>query len=200
GEVATVYRKMFLPNYGVFDEQRYFQAGDGPQLIELNGVAIGLTICEDIWEPGPPATAEALAGAQLIVNVSASPYHAGKPLERELSGEALAPVRRLVAATTDDDVGGALAEPLGPEQEVYQALVTGVRDYVDKNGFKRVVLGLSGGIDSSLVALVAVDALGPDRVATAVMPSPYSSDDTQADARTLASNLGAELIELPRSE
>src|SRR5438270_9171405 len=83
GRVAAVYRKMYLPNYGVFDENRYFQEGTEPALIELNGTAIGLTICEDIWEPGPPASSEALAGAQVIVNVSASPYHAGKPLERE---------------------------------------------------------------------------------------------------------------------
>src|SRR5947207_769800 len=83
GEVAAVYRKMFLPNYGVFDEHRYFQAGTEPAILELNGVAIGLTICEDIWEPGPPASSETLAGAQVIVNLSASPYHAGKPLERE---------------------------------------------------------------------------------------------------------------------
>src|SRR5215211_2641324 len=83
GAVQGIYRKMFLPNYGVFDEQRYFQAGTEPSLIELNGVAIGLTVCEDIWEPGPPATSEAIAGAQVIVNLSASPYHAGRPLERE---------------------------------------------------------------------------------------------------------------------
>src|SRR3954465_15461907 len=83
GRVQAVYRKMFLPNYGVFDENRYFQSGTEPSLIELNGIAIGLTICEDIWEPGPPATSEVLSGAQVIVNLSASPYHAGKPLERE---------------------------------------------------------------------------------------------------------------------
>src|SRR6059058_5368031 len=83
GHVQAIYRKMFLPNYGVFDEARYFQSGTEAALIELNGVAIGLTVCEDIWEPGPPATTEALAGAQVIVNLSASPYHAGKPLERE---------------------------------------------------------------------------------------------------------------------
>src|SRR5919202_3904411 len=83
GRVQAIYRKMFLPNYGVFDENRYFQAGTEPALIELNGIAIGLTVCEDIWEPGPPATSEALAGAQVVVTLSASPYHAGKPLERE---------------------------------------------------------------------------------------------------------------------
>jgi NAD+ synthase (glutamine-hydrolysing) len=276
GRVAAVYRKMFLPNYGVFDEQRYFQAGAAPMLVELNGVAVGLTICEDIWEPGPPATTEALSGAQLIVNLSASPYHAGKPLEREqmlvarardnlaivafcnLVGgqdelvfdghsvvidqegtvlarapqfeesltlctvdpgavaasrlrdarhrasvrrrrerrrEDLVPVRGFNVPRSDDDVGGPLAEPLSPEHEIYRALVTGLRDYTDKNGFRQVVLGLSGGIDSSLVALIAVDALGAERVKTVVMPSPYSSGETQADARALAANLGTELIE-----
>ena len=277
GEVQAIYRKMYLPNYGVFDEQRYFQAGAEPALIELNGTAVGLTICEDIWEPGPPATSESLAGAQVIVNLSASPYHAGKPLEREQmlvqrardnlavilfcnlvggqdelvfdgqsaviapSGEILARARQfeeaLVVAEIDPGVPAAMrlrdprhraavrrsrergtdpcptlarlvvepapaaaaavavAEPLTPEHEVYSALVTGVRDYVDKNGFRRVVLGLSGGIDSALVALIAADALGPDRVTTVVMPSPYSSSETQSDARTIARNLGAQLVE-----
>ena len=279
GEVRGVYRKMFLPNYSVFDEHRYFQAGTEPALIELNGVALGLTICEDIWEPGPPATSEALSGAQAIVNLSASPYHAGKPLEREqmlvqrardnlaavifcnLAGgqdelvfdggsvavdqegnvlarapmfeealcvctidpgavaaarlrdarhraavkrerEQMAPAvptrarLRAPAPAEPDRPGGSLAEPLDREEEVYRALVTGVRDYVNKNGFERVVLGLSGGIDSALVALVAVDALGPERVSCVVMPSPYSSDETQADARSIARNLGADLVEL----
>ncbi len=276
GRVQAVYRKMFLPNYGVFDENRYFQSGAGPALIELNGVAIGVTVCEDIWEPGPPATSEALSGAQVIVNLSASPYHAGKPLEREqmlvqrardnlvsvvfcnlfggqdelvFDGQSVvidptgdivarapqfeeafitctidpgrssamrlrdarhrAAVRRyrerggdtcpiLARVTVESDgepVEGPVAEPLAPESEVYAALVTGVRDYVNKNGFKRVVFGLSGGIDSALVALLAVDALGPDRVTTVVMPSPYSSGETQEDARTIARNLGTQLIE-----
>jgi NAD+ synthase (glutamine-hydrolysing) len=276
GRVQAVYRKMLLPNYGVFDENRYFQAGTEPSLIELNGVAIGLTICEDIWEPGPPATSEALAGAQVIVNLSASPYHANKPLEREQMlvqrardneaivlfcnmvggqdelvfdghslaidptggivarapqfdpalvtctvdpGEAAAArlrdarhraaVRRtrgrgadvvpVLARTTVEGGGerveGPVAEPLPREDEVYAALRTGLRDYVDKNGFKRVVLGLSGGIDSALVALIAADALGPDRVTTVVMPSPYSSGETQSDARAIARNLGTQLVE-----
>ena len=279
GEVRAVYRKMFLPNYGVFDEHRYFQAGTEPALVELNGVALGLTICEDIWEPGPPATSEALSGAQAIVNLSASPYHAGKPLERERmlvqrardnlaavifcnlvggqdelvfdggsvavdqEGNVLArapmfeealcvctidpgavaaarlrdarhraavkrereqmapavPTRarlRAPAPAEQDTPGGSLAEPLDREEEIYRALVTGVRDYVNKNGFERVVLGLSGGIDSAAVALIAVDALGPERVSCVVMPSPYSSDETQSDARTIARNLGADLVEL----
>jgi NAD+ synthase (glutamine-hydrolysing) len=281
GEVQAVYRKMFLPNYGVFDEARYFQAGTEAALIELNGVAVGLTICEDIWEPGPPATIEALAGAQVIVNLSASPYHAGKPHERErmllqrardntaivvfcnlvggqdelvfdgasvaidASGEIVArapqfeesltvctvdpgavaalrlrdarhraavrrdrerggePVPTLARLTVDGD-GGHLERQvcvqLEPEEEVYTALVTGVRDYVEKNGFERVVYGLSGGIDSSLVALIATDALGADRVTSVVMPSPYSSEETQADARRTAENLGTRLLEYDISD
>src|SRR3954452_566420 len=281
GRVQAIYRKMFLPNYGVFDEARYFQAGTEAALIELNGVAIGLTVCEDIWEPGPPATIEALAGAQVIVNLSASPYHAGKPHERErmlsqrardntaivlfcnlvggqdelvfdgasvaidASGEIVArapqfeecltlctvdpgavaalrlrdarhraavrrdrergaePVATLARLTVEGD-GGQLerqvCDQLSPEEEVYTALVTGVRDYVDKNGFERVVYGLSGGIDSSLVALIASDALGADRVTSVVMPSPYSSAETQADARRTAENLGTPLLEYDISD
>jgi NAD+ synthase (glutamine-hydrolysing) len=276
GRVQAVYRKIFLPNYGVFDENRYFQSGDQPALIELNGVGIGLTICEDIWEPGPPATSEALSGAQVIVNLSASPYHAGKPLEREemlvqrardnlahvvfcnlfggqdelvfdghsvvidpagevvarapvfeeafvictidpgmsagmrlrdarhraavrryreQGGNACPVLARLSADGDAETLDGPVAEPLELPDEIYEALVTGTRDYVEKNGFKRVVLGLSGGIDSALVALIATDALGADRVTTVVMPSPYSSSETQEDARAIARNLGTQLIE-----
>jgi NAD+ synthase (glutamine-hydrolysing) len=280
GEVVAVYRKMFLPNYGVFDEHRYFRAGHEAALIELNGAVIGLTVCEDIWEPGPPASSEALAGAQVIVNLSASPYHAGKPSEREqmlvqrardnlaavlfcnlvggqdelvfdgrsvaidqdgailarapqfeeatvvceidpgaVAAARLRDTRHRAAVTrgrsavgeppcptvaslqvepgAEADVGGPVAEPLGPEAEVYAALITGLRDYVDKNGFARVTIALSGGIDSALVALLAVDALGADRVVCVTMPSPYSSEGTRADASATAANLGAELIELP---
>jgi NAD+ synthase (glutamine-hydrolysing) len=278
GTVQAVYRKVHLPNYGVFDEQRYFQSGTGPALIELGQHRIGLTICEDIWEPGPPASAEARAGATLIVNVSASPYHAGKGAERERMlaqrardnlcaiafcalvggqdelvfdghslvldhhGEVIAraaqfgeelllatidveaaatqrlrdarqrvPARRArrrvptlaqlelppSSAPAGDHLGGAVAPLLSHPAEVYAALVTGLRDYVRKNGFRRVVLGLSGGIDSALVACIATDALGPAGVVVVVMPSPYSSPETQADARTLAGRLGVELFELP---
>ncbi|HEX5145997.1 MAG TPA: NAD+ synthase [Conexibacter sp.] len=276
GAVQAIYRKQHLPNYGVFDEARYFQTGDGGALIELGDAKIGLTVCEDIWEPGPPASSEARAGATLLVNVSASPYHAGKGAERErmlaqrardnlcaiafcamvggqdelvFDGHSLvldhhgeviaraaqfaeelliatvdleapqtqrlrdarqrAPARearatvptlaRLAPAPADGEaaaVGGPVAPLLAPAAEVYAALVTGLRDYVGKNGFGRVVLGLSGGIDSALVACVAADALGPENVSVAVMPSPYSSGETQADARTLAANLGAERLEL----
>ncbi len=287
GRVAAVYRKILLPNYGVFDEQRYFQSGAEPALVEVGGVTLGLTICEDIWEPGPPAIAEALSGAQVIVNLSASPYHAGKGLERERmlsqrardnlcavvfcnmvggqdelvfdghsvvidqDGRLLArapqfaealtlctldpgavtarrlqdtrhraavrrardgsegqwPPARVLAAlewpashAPEGELGGERARLMSPEEEIYAALVTGVRDYADKNGFSRVVFGLSGGIDSALVALVAADALGGERVTCVVMPSPYSSDATQADARTIARNLGTRLVELPIAE
>jgi NAD+ synthase (glutamine-hydrolysing) len=276
GEVAAVYRKMSLPNYSVFDEQRYFQSGSGPALIELNGVAIGLTICEDIWDAGPPATTEALAGAQVIVNLSSSPYHAGKPLERERmlvqrardnvaavvlcnivggqdelvfdghsvavdqnghviarapqfeeslticsietgavaaarlrdarhraavrsAGKPTVPVIASLAVETSGGVAAAeapVAEPLGPEEEIYSALRLGLRDYVFKNGFEHVVIALSGGIDSALVAMLAVDALGADRVTCVSMPSPYSSSGTRDDARAIAQNLGTDFMEL----
>jgi NAD+ synthase (glutamine-hydrolysing) len=279
GGVQAIYRKVFLPNYGVFDEQRYFQTGPGAAVIELDGVTVGLTICEDIWEPGPPASEEAFAGATLIVNVSASPYHAGKGLQRERmlvqrARDSLAAVafcalvggqdelvfdghslvidhegtviaraaqftEELLVATIDPEgpraarlrdprhrpavrlsqpavpvlarleaprreqaetaVGGAVAELLEPVAEVYAALVVGLHDYVEKNGFRHVVLGISGGIDSALVAAIAVDALGPARVSAAIMPSPYSSAGTQGDARRLAENLGIDTLELPIS-
>ena len=278
GRVAAVYRKIHLPNYGVFDEQRYFQAGDTPATIELGGVSVGLTICEDIWEPGPPATAEALAGAQVLVNLSASPYHRGKGPERERmlvqrardnlvavafcntvggqdelvfdghslvidqDGEILARTPQfeeaLVVATVDpgaveaarlrdprhrsavrrerggskvaslgkldlerrtqgEEVGGDVAELLSGEEEVYAALCLGLRDYVDKNGFERVVVALSGGIDSALTALVAADALGRERVTCVSMPSPYSSEGTRADARAIAESLRTDFLEIP---
>src|SRR5918912_359369 len=134
GRVQGVYRKMLLPNYGVFDEQRYFRPGPEPALIELNGVAIGLTICEDIWEPGPPATSEASAGAQILVNLSASPYHAGRPLEREQmlvqrarGGDACPVLARVSVEGDAETVEGPVAEPLPAEDEIYAARVTGTR-------------------------------------------------------------------------
>jgi NAD+ synthase (glutamine-hydrolysing) len=274
GEVAAIYRKVYLPNYGVFDEQRYFQSGTGGGIVELDGLRLGVTICEDIWEPGPPLSDEALAGATVIANISASPYHAGKGLERERmieqrardslaavafcalvggqdelvfdghsvvvdhEGEVVARAAQfkeeLLVAEVDPrgpdaarlrdarlrpaarrtrpmvDTLARLALPaetgprpeprvaplLGREAEVYAALELGLRDYVDKNGFAHAVLGVSGGIDSALVACVAVDALGPERVSVAVMPSPYSSEETQRDARQLAENLGVQRVDL----
>jgi NAD+ synthase (glutamine-hydrolysing) len=263
GLVAAIHRKVHLPNYGVFDERRYFRAGETSSLIDLGPHRIGLTVCEDMWEPGPPASVQALAGATLIVNLSASPYHAGKGVDRELmfgrrahedqaaiafcglvGGQdelvfdghsfVLDAAGRLVAraAAFAEEVlvcelelppphprsAGAVPRPAaidlppshGPapaprvarlaetiEAEIYAALTCGLRDYVEKNGFGHTVLGLSGGIDSALVACIAVDALGADRVTAVVMPSPYSSAETQADARALAASLGIDCLELP---
>jgi NAD+ synthase (glutamine-hydrolysing) len=284
GEVVAVYRKMYLPNYGVFDEQRYFQSGSEAAIFELGGVPIGLTICEDIWEPGPPAMTEALGGAQVIVNISGSPYRVGYGRGRErmlvqraidyltavvfvntvggqdelvFDGHSLAidqdgrvlarcpqfeehlafctidprevaaarlrdtrhrvnvrrqrraspaaepPVRtlaRLEAAGDAEKAAGEVAPLLDPEAEVYAALRTGLRDYVQKNGFEHAVLALSGGIDSALTALVATDALGPERVTCVSLPSPYSSEGTRADARSIAANLGVDFMEIPIEE
>jgi NAD+ synthase (glutamine-hydrolysing) len=276
GALKAIYRKVQLPNYGVFDEMRYFQSGPGGAIVEVDGVKVGLTICEDIWVPGAPESDEALAGATLIVNISASPYQLGKGIRRERmvaqraadtfavvafcalvggqdelifdghsfvcdhDGEVIARApqfaEHMLFCDVDTDaaasarlretrqrpavreaqadvptlaslggssesagsaeVGGELAPLLDPDAEVYAALVLATRDYVTKNGFEHVVIGLSGGIDSTLVLLIAVDALGADRVTCVTMPSRYSSEGTRSDAKTLAENLGVELREL----
>jgi NAD+ synthase (glutamine-hydrolysing) len=245
GAVHAIYRKVHLPNYGVFDEQRYFKAGEaGGAMIDVGGHKLGITVCEDLWVAGAPATSEATAGASLIVNISASPYHAGKGLERERlfaqranetgthiafcamvggqdelvfdgqsfvldkEGKTLARAAQfaedllvcdLFAAADEDDEQPSrrLRAPIASrEQEVYEALLLGLHDYVEKNGFGSVVLGLSGGIDSALVACLAADALGAERVNVAIMPSPYSSSETQEDARMLARALGLRAHEL----
>jgi NAD+ synthase (glutamine-hydrolysing) len=243
GAVQQVHRKVHLPNYGVFDERRYFTPGSAGTTIVVGEDRVGLTVCEDLWQPGAPASEEARAGARLIVNISASPYHAGKGAERErlfthravesgayvafcalVGGQdelvfdghsfVLDPTGATIARAgqfvedlliCDLDLSpapapstpAALSAPLAPvEAEVYAALELGLRDYVEKNGFAQVVLGLSGGIDSALVACLAADALGTERVNVAIMPSPYSSQATQADARALAGALGARTHEL----
>ena len=261
--IRARYRKVLLPNYSVFDERRYFEPGDGPALIEVDGVKVGLTICEDIWYPGPPASVEALAGASLVVNPSASPYHRGKGIDREEmireraretgaayavcnlvggqdelvfdghsvvvshDGETLARGRQfeeelvvcdvalppnpeaerdsvsvpvlasLDAPASQRPVEASIAPLLSSDAEVYAALTVGLRDYVRKNRFERVLVAVSGGIDSALVTLIAADALGPGRVTGVVMPSPHSSSETQEDARAIVRNVGAELVELP---
>jgi NAD+ synthase (glutamine-hydrolysing) len=279
GDLQAIYRKVNLPNYGVFDEVRYFQRGPGGAIMEVDGVKVGLTICEDIWVPGPPMTDEALAGARVVVNISASPYQAGKGRQREQmiaqrARDSLAVVAFCALVGGQDELvfdghsfvvdhdgtviaraaqfaeellicdvdevaagaarlrdtrarpaaremapevanfgsftteggsdtaapGGPVTELLSDDAEVYAALVLGTRDYLGKSGFGHAVLGLSGGIDSTLVALVAVDALGAERVTCVTMPSPYSSQGTRDDARTLAANLGVELLELPIAE
>jgi NAD+ synthase (glutamine-hydrolysing) len=236
GRVQSVYRKNRLPNYSVFDEQRYFVPGAEPVSIEVGGLEVGLTICEDVWQPGPPAEAEAAGGARLIANPSGSPYHRGKGREREemfaersraygayfafcnlvggqdelvFDGQSLvtAPDGSVIAraAQFEEELlvceiphsgPGPTAEPLGDLDEVYEALTLGLRDYVGKNGFEHVGVALSGGIDSALVAMLAADAIGAERLTCVVMPSPHSSDETQQDARDIAANLGCELFEI----
>jgi NAD+ synthase (glutamine-hydrolysing) len=274
GEVRCVYRKRYLPNYGVFDEDRYFATGDELFLLRFGDVIVGPTICEDVWQPGPPATDLALAGAQLIANISASPFHVGKDREREEmlrvrardnscffalcnavggqdelifdghsvvlddEGEVLAraagfeeellvvdvdPVaaigRRLrdvrrrslaraqarVQATSveltppreqSEAAHPAPAEQLGDLEQMRLALELGLRDYVDKNGFRDVVIAISGGIDSALTAALCVEALGPERVHGVSMPSRYSSEGTRGDAVRLAESLGIEFREV----
>jgi NAD+ synthase (glutamine-hydrolysing) len=240
GAVSAIYRKNRLPNYGVFDEVRYFEPGGEPLVVEVGGTGVGLTICEDLWEPGPPGSLEAEAGAALIVNPSGSPYLRGKGVDRErmftqraraygvpiafcnlvggqdelvfdgrsfvvdTEGRVVARARQFAEDMLLWELGASggarIEEPLSDLDEVYEALRTGLRDYVRKNGFESALVGLSGGIDSALVAMIAADALGRERLTCVVMPSPHSSPETQADARAIATNLGAELIELPISD
>ncbi len=275
GAHAGTYHKQYLPNYGVFDENRYFQSGTESPVFTLGETTIAANICEDIWYPTGPTTLQALSGAELVVTINASPYHAGKAQFREKllatrasddivclafvntvggqdelvfdghsfifneKGEVLARGRAfeedLVVADVDlDQVFRARLHdsrrrkeklrsepgakrislpPLAPKdkrklpvreiealdalEEVYRALVLGTRDYVTKNGFKHVVIGLSGGIDSSIVAAIAVEALGAANVTGVTMPSPYSSAGTRRDAVLLAKNLGIDLLRVP---
>ena len=241
GRLAGVYRKQRLPNYGVFDEERYFQCGVEAPVFEVGGTPIGVNVCEDIWYPDGPSKAQAEAGAKVIVNINGSPYQAGKGRFREemlatRAGDNAVIVCYVNLVGGQDELvfdGGSMvfgerggliaraaqfeeellvcdldveavqqtrsrvAEPLSPEAEVYAALVTGTRDYVRKVGFETVLVALSGGIDSSLVATVAVDALGAEHVVGVAMPSRYSSEGSIADARLLAENLGIELKIVP---
>jgi NAD+ synthase (glutamine-hydrolysing) len=275
GAVQGVYRKRLLPNYAVFDEQRYFTPGDEAfVLYEIAGVRVGLSVCEDIWSPTGPHAPQAAGGAELIVNINASPYYKGRSAERErmlatraadtscalvyanqiggqdelvfdggsmvfdADGEMIAsaplfsehvlvcdvdvrpvfrkrlldprgriaaaglpvvkvtPHERSADASGEDrpDLGVLRAEPLRPDAEVYAALVLGTRDYIIKNGFTDVVLGLSGGIDSSLVTCVAADAIGPSHVHAVALPSRYSSEGSLTDAQALSTSLGVDLM------
>ncbi len=242
GEVIATARKHYLPNYSVFDEKRYFIPGDGPCVVNIAGVPIGITLCEDIWYPDP-ARDQVEAGARLLVTLNASPYHLYKSGEREhvitdrvrenhvpvvyanlvggqdeliFDGDSFVMnaeghlVQRMPAFTeglypvdfdvADDQVAprlGPLAEPLSQEASVYEALVLGVRDFVTKNGFEGVIIGLSGGIDSAVTLAVAVDALGADQVEAVMMPSRYTSDMSVEDAAEEADILGVEHHVIP---
>ena len=240
GVVEASYAKQALPNYGVFDEQRYFTPGDAPCVFEVDGVRIGLLVCEDAWLPGPAQRA-AQAGAQLLAVINASPFHGDKPSVREamlrerVQETGLPVVYAHLVGGQDELVfdghsfalgadgavvarapgfeeslmsvqvtaqGGALAlqgevQPLASAHEqLWRALVLGLRDYVGKNRFPGVLLGLSGGIDSALVLAIAVDALGADKVRTVMMPSPYTADISWIDARDMAERVGAAYEEI----
>jgi len=281
-KLVGVYHKFYLPNYGVFDEDRYFQAGREYPVFIIYGIGMGITICEDMWYEAGPAIVQAYAGATVLINISASPYHAGKGLFRERMlatrasdslaivvhnnlvggqdelvfdgssliinerGEVIARGKQFEEdfVVTDLDMESVLRSqlrdprrrketpwvkeklkeatkievpseypsivkpPLSPRRvdrldelaEIYQALVLGTRDYVRKNGFEKVVIGLSGGVDSSLVAAIATDALGADNVIGISMPSRYSSPGSKSDAETLARNLGIEFKIIPIEE
>jgi NAD+ synthase (glutamine-hydrolysing) len=239
GAMLGVYRKQLLPNYAVFDEQRYFTAStDAGPVFDIAGVRVGVTICEDAWEPGPILAATA-HGAEVIVNINASPYYAGRHAEREAllaerAREVGVPIVYVNLVGGQDELvfdGGSLVYdgagtlvarakqftedmlivdveapsiaparvevPFEPVREVYEALVLGTRDYVRKNGFTDVLISLSGGIDSSLVATVAVDALGAEHVAGVMLPSRYSSEGSVADAQLLADGLGIRSFVIP---
>lgn len=275
GKLIGVYHKIYLPNYGVFDERRYFEPGRECPVYVINGVSVGINVCEDIWYEVGPTEVQCVAGAELIININGSPYHAGKQDFREQMLAARAVHNRAIVSYTNMvggqdelvfDGGGLVLGPHGqllvkgcqfeeemvvvdldmdtvaaarqgkpqpqakrpdelaqvgtssvvrvsdyrdpgqrpglpnhrhtvlqPLKEVYAALVMGTRDYVQKNGFQKVLIGLSGGIDSSLTAVVAVDALGGENVVGISMPSRYSSEGSIADAKLLAENLGIEL-------
>ncbi len=281
GAIAGINHKVFLPNYGVFDEDRYFQAGSETKVYDCGGVVLGVEVCEDIWFADGPHNAAALfGGAHIIIDINSSPFHAGKWQFREQmlatratdntcvvvylnsvggqdelvfdghsmvvapSGELLfrgkvfeeqlafvdvdvAPIEharltdprrrkaKLVSqglmpvefVTLDPCKCGTCSDPATPSsqppgqiEEIYTALVTGTRDYVTKNGFREVVLGMSGGIDSALTACIACDALGPDMVRVLIMPSQYSSNETQSDAEVAARKLGIRFDYIPISE
>ncbi len=281
GRLIDVYHKMFLPNYGVFDEDRYFRAGEACPVYVINGTSVGVNICEDIWYPVGPTVVQRAAGAEVIVNINGSPFHAGKRSFREkmlatraadnelflayvnmvggqdelvFDGASMVfdPLGDVIAASgqfeedmlvVDLDVQtvfrSRLREPRsrkespaslkevgksrtirvselrgnarrgeicpaktfghsydGPE-EIYEALVMGTRDYVRKCGFSKVLVALSGGIDSSLVAAVGVDALGSENVVGVSMPSEFSSEGSVVDAKLLAENLGIDIWTIP---
>jgi NAD+ synthase (glutamine-hydrolysing) len=275
GAVKAIYHKVFLPNYGVFDEKRYFEPGHRSPIVELDGVRIGLSVCEDCWFPSGPMAWEAHHGAQLLININGSPYHYGKRAPREAMvaeratdygsfvawvntvggqdelvfdgnsvvfdpyGRLLAragsfvpellvcdidtdvPVHRPVenlrheaeaaerlelevietqisdtpATTAKPAIKSSMTQPLEGAAEIYAAVVLGTHDYIRKQGFEKVVIGVSGGVDSALTAAVACDALGPENVIGVRMPSRHTSPESLEDAGELAENLGMQLLD-----
>src|SRR3989338_860860 len=262
-KTRAVYHKNLLPNYGVFDEKRYFNAGEGNYVFSLEQQIFGVSICEDIWHEKGPHFYQAKAGAQVLINISASPFHAGKKKLREkmlknrarqnrsfvvylnlvggqdeliFDGASLVidPKGKIIASAKQFEEELLLADlpiqkntrktkskkipliklnqtpggkttafknretkDLTALQEIYGALVLGTRDYILKNGFKKAVIGLSGGIDSSLVAAIAADAVGKENVIGVTMPSQFTSPETKSDSKILAANLGIECMEIP---
>ena len=234
GKLLAQYDKQCLPNYEVFDEKRYFAAGAEPCVVDIGGLAVGLTICEDIWHPEPAAHAKA-AGAEILININASPFHRGKSSERlervkscaashqlpiiyvnqvggqdelvfdggsfavdalgelSVSAQTFVEAFPIVTVAPSSDAGLVPGETASDREDldaVWQALVLGMRDYVNKNGFPGVVLGLSGGIDSAVTLAVAVDALGPERVEAVMMPFRYTASMSVEDAEAEAKALG----------
>jgi NAD+ synthase/NAD+ synthase (glutamine-hydrolysing) len=237
GRIERSYFKQKLPNYRIFDERRYFEAGDRPCVFEVEGRRLGLTICEDLWFPEPAAQAKA-AGAEVLLSINASPFHRAQQAERyqrmgtrvketklplvyvhgvggqdelvfdgasfALDGEGgiayQAETFREALDLVDLEgarVKGPMAPPLTEEEVIYRALSTGLSAYVRKNGFPGIVLGLSGGIDSALVAAICADALGPEQVHAVMMPSPYTAPMSIEDAREIAGLLGVRYTEIP---
>jgi NAD+ synthase (glutamine-hydrolysing) len=242
GKIRGVYHKVLLPNYGVFDEDRYFVMGTDPDRIwDIEGVPVGVSVCEDIWLPDGPPSQQAARGARILLNINASPFHRGKAAEREemltaraMAGGAVVVYVNLVGGqdelvfdgasvvigrdgemlhrspqfeedffVVDVPVGdesvsrGSVAPLLEPTEEIYRALTTGLGDYCRKNGFDRVVIQLSGGIDSAVTTVIASDALGSDSVWTVGMPTRFSSQHSVDDARSLAENLGVRFDLVP---
>ena len=236
GKLQGVYHKHELPNYGVFDEKRYFFSGRNAGIFTIDGITVGLSICEDIWVDEAIYQTQARNGAQILINISSSPYHAGKLKQREellrrRVKETRVPWAYVNCVGGQDELvfdGGSMAfarngsvlaraaqfeekllnvdfasdhNPVAPvlesTEEIYKALVVGTRDYVSKNGFKKAALGLSGGVDSALVACIACDALGPENVTAISMPSSFSCKGTRQDARALAKNLKMDFKEIP---
>jgi len=236
GKIQEVYHKQELPNYGVFDEKRYFSQGKNTGVLTIKGVKIGINICEDIWIEQAVYKSQAKSGAQVLINISSSPYQAGKIRVRQdllvrraqetktylvyvnsiggqdelvfdggsmvisPEGKVLARARQFEEQLLMVDLflpSNDIALNLDNNEEIYKALVLGTHDYATKNGFKKVALGLSGGIDSALVACIACDAFGPDNVTGISMPSPFNSKATRQDAKILACNLKIEFKEIP---